>query len=48
VLLSIIELKWMIDGCALLHELYGAAGVSRYITDSEQTVWQLWATHAVQ
>ena len=36
--LRIVEAEWLIDGGALVHELNGAAGVGRDVTDGQQTV----------
>jgi len=38
VLVSVIHAERFINGGALVHELYRASGVSRYVTDSQQPV----------
>lgn len=38
VLVGIVHAEGLIDGGALVHEVYGAPGVSRYVADSQQSV----------
>jgi len=38
VLVGVVHAEGLIDGGALVHEVDGAAGVSRYVTDGQQSV----------
>lgn len=42
-LLSVIELEWVVDRGALLHELHRPTGIRRNVTDGEQPMRQVGA-----
>lgn len=37
VLVSVVHTERLVDGGALVHEVYGAPGVGRYVTDGQQS-----------